>query len=83
MEIRRRLQLSMGTGTCGSTRTCIGGSVGIHTGNGTCIGTGICAQDVDYCLTIDGLVRFSDNIYFPDRSELKKMILRDFNVKPS
>jgi len=83
MEIMRRLQLSTGIGTCGSTCICIGGSVGIDTGSVTCIGTGICAQDVDYCLTIDALVRFRDNIYFPYSSELKKMILRDFHVKPS
>jgi len=70
-------------GTCGSTRRGIGGSVGIDTGSGTCIRTDIRAQDVDYCLTIYGLVRFGDNIYFPDSSELKKMILRVFYVKPS
>jgi hypothetical protein len=30
----------------------------------------------------DGLVRFRDRIYVPDNSELKKLILREFHVKP-
>ena len=52
----------------------------------TCSGTGTCtyvgAKDVDYCLMIDGLVRFRDMIYVPDNSELKKVILREFHAKP-
>jgi len=48
MEITHRLQQSIGTCTCGDTCT----------GIGTCTG----AHDVDYCLTIDGLVRFIDMI---------------------
>jgi len=37
---------------------------------------------VDYCLTLDGLVRFRDRIYVSDNSELKKVTLRDFHAKP-
>ena len=37
---------------------------------------------MDYCLTADGLIRFRDNIYVLDSSELKKVILREFHVKP-
>lgn len=33
-------------------------------------------------ITIDGLVRFMNMIYVPDDSELKKLILRKFHVKP-
>ena len=36
---------------------------------------------MDYFLTTYGLVRFRDNIYLPDNSELKKVILREFNLK--
>lgn len=36
---------------------------------------------MDYCLTTDGLVRFQDRIYVPDRSEVKKLILREFHEK--
>lgn len=36
---------------------------------------------MDYHLTTDGLVRFRDNIYVLDNSELKKIILREFHVK--
>jgi len=37
---------------------------------------------VDYCLTTDGLVRLKDRIYVLDRSEIKKVILREFHAKP-
>jgi len=37
---------------------------------------------MDYFLTMYGLVRFRDRIYVPSRSELKKVILRQFDVKP-
>jgi len=37
---------------------------------------------VDYCLTTDRLVRFRYRIYVSDSSELKKVILKDFHVKP-
>ena len=37
---------------------------------------------MDYCLTSDGLVRFRDKIYVLDSSELKKVSLREFHVKP-
>ena len=37
---------------------------------------------MDYCLTLDGLVRFRDRVYVPDSSEVKKVILREFHVKP-
>jgi len=37
---------------------------------------------VDYHLIVDGLVRFRDKIYLQDDSELKKLILREFHVKP-
>jgi len=43
-------------------------------------GTGV--QDVDYCLTVDGLVRFRDRIYVPNDSELKYTILQEFHAKP-
>jgi len=36
---------------------------------------GIGGQDVDYCLTIDGLVRFRDRIYVSNENELKNTIL--------
>lgn len=49
-------------------------------GTGTSIGVG--AQDVDYCLTKDGLVIFRDRIYVLDSSELMKVILREFHAKP-
>jgi len=37
---------------------------------------------VDYCLTTYALIRFRDKIYVSDNSELKKVILREFHVKP-
>lgn len=37
---------------------------------------------MDYHLTVDGLVRFMDEIYVPNDSGLKKFILRKFHVKP-
>jgi len=35
-----------------------------------------------YCLTSDGLVGFQDRIYVSDNNELKKVILKEFLVKP-
>lgn len=77
MEIVHRLQWSIGI--C----TCISSGIGIITcrGTGTCTSAGIGAQDVDYCLTTDGSVRFRNKIYVLDKNELKKVILRDFHVK--
>ena len=49
---------------------------------GTGAGIGTRDQDPYYSLTIDGLVRFQDRIYVPNCSELKKLILREFHVKP-
>jgi len=66
MEIVHRLQQVAGTST--------GDSIGI--------GTGAIAQDMDYFLALDGLMRLEDMIYVLDRSELKKVILREFHVKP-
>jgi len=37
---------------------------------------------MDYCLTVDGLVRFRETIYVPDKNELKKVILMESHVKP-
>ena len=65
MEIVHRLEQDAGIGTC--------------IGSGTCTGAG--AQGMDYCFTTDGLARFSDRIYVPDNSELKKVILREFHAK--
>ena len=70
MDIMHRLQQSIGT--C----TGIGNSTSIGIGDGTG------AQGMDYCLTVDGLVRFRDRIYLLDNNELKKVILREFHVKP-
>lgn len=36
---------------------------------------GTSEQDVEYNLTMDGLVRFRDKIYVSNNSELKKLIL--------
>lgn len=55
---------------------CIGGRIG------TTIATGASAPGMDYCLIIDGFVKFRDRIYVPNNSELKKLILREFHVKP-
>jgi len=68
MEIVHRLQQSTGTG--------------IRTGasSSTCTGAG--AQDMDYRLIANGLVRFKERIYVPDNNELKKVILREFHMKP-
>lgn len=86
MEIVHRLHQSDGTSTSDSKSigTCvgigIGGSIGIVTGTSICSGVG--AQHMDYCLTMDGLVRCHDKIYVPDSSDLMKVILREFVVKP-
>lgn len=48
------------------------------TSTGACIG----AQDVNHHLTINGLIRFRERINVPDDNELKKLILREFHVKP-
>ena len=37
---------------------------------------------MDYHLTADGLVRFSDRSYVSDNNELKKLILKEVHVKP-
>ena len=87
MEIVHRLQQSTGTCTCDSTGIgtgdgtgiCIGSSPGTSTVSGTTTSVG--AQELDYFLTVEGLVRFQDRIYVPDNSELKKVILREFHTK--
>ena len=38
--------------------------------------------DVDYHLTMDGLVIFRERIYVLDNNELKNLILREFHVNP-
>eukprot|EP00253_Pinus_taeda_P003285 PITA_03285 len=78
MEIMHRLQQSTCTYTYGGTDT--GSSIG--TGGGTSTSTGAGAQDVDYCLTVDGLIRFRDRIYVSDSVDLKKVILMEFHAKP-
>ena len=60
----------MGTGSDTSFR--IGRGIGYDTRT----------DDVDYCHTTDGLVRFRDMIYVSNINELKKVILREFHVKP-
>jgi len=35
-----------------------------------------------YFLSTNGLARFRDKIYVPNNSDLKKVILREFHVKP-
>jgi len=42
---------------------------------------GTCDQDVDYHVTMDGLVRFRDMIYVLDNSDLKKLTLKEFHAK--
>ena len=37
---------------------------------------------MDHCCTIEIVVRFRDKMYVPYSSELKKVILREFHVKP-
>ena len=74
---------SIGIGTGSSTGIGTSRSIGIGTcsSTGTSGGTSVGAQDVDYCLIEDGLVRFRDRIYVPYGSELKKVILREFHAK--
>jgi len=36
---------------------------------------------VDYHLIVDGFMRFRDKTYVLDKSELKKIILREFHAK--
>ena len=67
MEIMQRLEQS--------TRTCtiLGAGIGVGTGTGD--------QGANYRLTANGLVRFRDKICVLNCIELKKLILREFNVK--
>ena len=74
MEILHRLQQGDSTSTGTGISTCSGIS--------TCGSTSVDAQAMDYCVTTDGLVRFRDRICIPDKSELKKVILREFHAKP-
>jgi len=53
---------------------------GTFTGIGIGIGIGAGAHGRDYCLTMDGLVKFQERIYVLDNSELKKVILREFHL---
>ena len=57
-------------------------SIGKDKGSGTSASTCLHVQDVEYCLTKDGLIIFRDMIYVRDNNELKKVILREFQVKP-
>jgi len=84
MEIMHRLQKSTGTGIGGSTVIGMSSNTIIGTDTHSSIGTGIGAgvHDVDYCLTTYGLVRFIDRTYVPDNSELKKVVFKEFHVKP-
>lgn len=86
MEIVYKLQQGVGTCRVDITSTGIGVGIGTCSGIGTSgskgTGTSAGAQGMDYCLTVDGLVRFRDRIYVSDRSELKKVIFREFHVKP-
>lgn len=94
MEIVHQLQESADSGTGAGTCTCIGGGIGTCVDGGTCSGTGIgtCsgtgigtnlgAEDVDYRLMENILVTFRDKIYVLDSSDLKKVTLREFQVKP-
>lgn len=52
----------------------------LHQSIGT--GTSIGDHDSNYRLMAYGLVRFRDKIYVLDCSELNKIILREFHVKP-
>eukprot|EP00253_Pinus_taeda_P014877 PITA_14877 len=49
---------------------------------GSGIGTSFGVHDLEYHLTVDGLVRFRDMIHVSNNSELKKVIWREFHVKP-
>ena len=80
LEIVDRLQQDDSTGTSTSHGTCTSSGAITSTCSGT--GIGVNVQDLDYCLMADGLVRFRDRIYVSDNSELKKVILREFCVKP-
>ena len=84
MEIMHRSQKGIGTGTstCVSIGTGSGTDIGGSTSTGTDRCTGAGAQGMDYCLTVDGLLRFKDMIYVSQSNELKKVILREFHVKP-
>lgn len=94
MEIVHGLQQSdststgMGHGTHIGTSvgthisTCIGTGIGVSTSTGRRIGTGAGACGMDYCLIVDGLVRFRDRIYMSNSSKLKKVIFREFHAKP-
>ena len=37
---------------------------------------------MDFCLTLYGFIRFIYKIYVSDNSELKKVIFKEFHVKP-
>ena len=72
--------IGCGTGTYYVIGIGIGCGIGYGTSTGTCTGAGV--QDVEYCLKVDGLVRFRDRIYVSNDGELKKVILREFHAKP-
>lgn len=82
MEIMHKLQHSTSTGTGDGIGTCDSTSTSTCTSHGIGIGTSASAQDVDYFLTTNGLVRFGDRIYVSESSELKKVILREFHANP-
>eukprot|EP00253_Pinus_taeda_P030645 PITA_30645 len=84
MENVHRLQQGDSTGTSHGIGTCTCAGIGTCSGIGTGVSTSTCtgAQSMDYRLTTDGLVRFRDRIYVSDSSDLKKVILREFHVKP-
>lgn len=73
MDIVHNLHYITGTGTC---------SVGIGTCSGICTCTNVRAQDIDYCVTTNGLVRFRNRIYVMDKNDFNQVILREFHVKP-
>ena len=74
MEIVHKLQQGDGTGTSDSKGTCTGTYIGIGIGAG--------AYGMDYFLTMNVLGKFRDWIYVLDNSEFKKVILRQFHMKP-
>lgn len=92
MEIMQKVQQSIGIGIGDSIGivtndgTSMGKSDNKCRGRSTCHGTfrGTCggALDVDYCLITDGLVRLLDKIYLSNNSELMKVALKKFHVKP-